>query len=150
MADKKTIADTAAAVAQENAKKRKEEAAAREAEKAQLNPRPNAPLTVMSRKYRLRDPDTGVLLMPGKPVRLPYAGGWMKTQIEADLVEVVDGSVETSPAPVNTDSSTDQGEPSSQSEEAEEAGEAGEAEEAEEAEGESNSIANAFRRRRNK
>ena len=92
-APSKTTASNAAAAAEENRKKQEDEAKKRKSEKAKLKPRKESPLTVRSRKYNLRDPDTGKHLPAGEMVTLPFAGGWLRSQVEADLIEVIDGDI---------------------------------------------------------
>ena len=92
-APSKTTASNAAAAAEENRKKQEDEAKKRKSEKAKLKPRKESPLTVRSRKYNLRDPDTGKHLPAGEMVTLPFAGGWLRSQCAADLIEVIDGDI---------------------------------------------------------
>lgn len=87
----KTTAQNAEAAAKENAAKQQAEIEARNEERAKLNPRKESPLTVRSRQFSMRDPDTGKHLPAGEMVTLPFAGGWLRSQIAADLVEVLDG-----------------------------------------------------------
>lgn len=104
----RSTAANAEAHGKENAKKAEEAEKKRKLEKAKLKPRKESPLTVRSRKYNLRDPDTGKHLPAGESVTLPYAGGWLRSQVKADLIEVLDGDIDApveDPDPQTNDNS---------------------------------------------
>lgn len=53
--------------------------------------RPSNPGVVRSVNHTLRDPSTGIFLPAGQLTEIPYFSGWLICQIEAGIVELVEG-----------------------------------------------------------
>jgi hypothetical protein len=84
----KTTAQTAADHAKANA------AAAKKDEGATHTEREKNPGVVRAKNFDLRDPSTGIYIPAGKLTEVPYFSGWMISQIEGGIIELVEGDPE--------------------------------------------------------
>lgn len=70
------------------APEKKETKAATQAE------RKRNPGVVRAKNHTLRDPSTGIFLQAGSLTEVPYFSGWLICQIEAGIVDLVEGDPE--------------------------------------------------------
>jgi hypothetical protein len=97
---KTTSAKAAEAVKQAQVEKEAETAGATQTERAKN------PGVVKSKNFDMRDPSTGIYLPAGKLTEIPYFSGWMISQIDAGIIELIDGNPNNdraSTAPAKTD-----------------------------------------------
>jgi hypothetical protein len=86
----KTTAQRAAEHAAANAKAAKET----DPKAATQTERASNPGKVRSKNYELRDPSTGIFFKPGEDTSVPYFSGWLISQLEAGIIELVEGDPE--------------------------------------------------------
>ena len=93
----KTTADNAAEASKKNA-------AAEEAKKhegATLNEIKKNPAVLRSR-YNLRDPDSGTFINAGELTEIAHVSAWVRSQINAGIIEVVSGDDDAPDEPQNS------------------------------------------------
>jgi hypothetical protein len=87
----KTTGENASTAAKANAAMKEQ---ANKNEAATPTERASNPGTVRSKNFELRDPSTGIFFPAGKLTEVPYFSGWLISQIEADIIELVSGDPE--------------------------------------------------------